>query len=70
MSFQDLMLSTEPVISRADAASALKCDIRLISRGIRENKIPHIQVGRRILILREPFIAIFHTEQGGAQNDN
>lgn len=59
MSFEDLMLSTEAVITRSDAASALHCDPRLISRGIRENKIPHITLGRRVLILREPFIALF-----------
>lgn len=70
MSFQDLMLSTEPVISRADAASALKCDSRLISRGIRDNKIPHIKLGRRVLILREPFIAIFHPTEGSAADGN
>ncbi len=70
MSFQDILLSTEPVISRADAASALKCDPRTISRGIRENKIPHIKLGRRVMILREPFIAIFHPTQGSALNGN
>jgi|LakMenEpi03Aug12_release.lakeMendotaPanAssembly.Ray.scaffolds.fasta_scaffold1650872_2 hypothetical protein len=59
MSFDDLISSKEAVITRADAASALRCDPRLISRGVRENKIPHITLGRRVMILREPFIALF-----------
>lgn len=70
MSFQDLMDSKEPVISRADAASALKCDPRLISRGISENKIPHIKLGRRVMILREPFIAIFQSGEGSGSRDS
>lgn len=70
MSFQDILVSNEPVITRSDAAAALKCDPRLISRGIRENKIPHIKLGRRVLILREPFIAIFSAAAGGDENGN
>lgn len=68
MSFEDLMLSTEAVITRSDAASALHCDPRLISRGIRENKIPHITLGRRVLILREPFIALFTGTDWSSKN--
>lgn len=69
MTFQDLMASTEAVITRTDAASALHCDPRLISRGIRENKIPHITLGRRVLILREPFIAMFVGTNWKNQNE-
>lgn len=69
MTFQDLMASTEAVITRTDAASALRCDPRLISRGIRENKIPHITLGRRVLILREPFIAMFVGNDWRTQNE-
>jgi hypothetical protein len=69
MTFQDLMASTEAVITRTDAASALHCDPRLISRGIRENKIPHITLGRRVLILREPFIAMFVGTNWRNQNE-
>jgi hypothetical protein len=69
MTFQDLMASTEAVITRTDAASALHCDPRLISRGIRENKIPHITLGRRVLILREPFIAMFVGTDWRNQNE-
>ena len=69
MSFQDLLLSKEAVITRADAAAALHCDPRLISRGIRENKIPHITLGRRVLILREPFVALFVGSDWSQQDD-
>lgn len=68
MSFEDLLLSTEAVITRTEAASALHCDPRLISRGIRENKIPHITLGRRVLILREPFIALFTGSDWSGKN--
>ena len=70
MSFEDLMLSTEAVITRSDAASALHCDPRLISRGIRENKIPHIKLGRRVLILRKPFVELFMDSDWGAKSGN
>lgn len=68
MSFEDLLLSTEAVITRTEAASALHCDARLISRGIRENKIPHITLGRKVLILRAPFIALFTGSDWSGKN--
>jgi hydrogenase-4 membrane subunit HyfE len=69
MTFQDLMVSTEAVITRTDAASALHCDPRLISRGIRENKIPHITLGRRVLILRAPFVEMLMATDWRTQNE-
>lgn len=68
MSFEELLQSREAVITRTDAASAVKCDPRLISRGCRENKIPHITLGRRIFILREPFIALFMGSDWSSKN--
>jgi excisionase family DNA binding protein len=59
MTFQELLASTKPVITRKEAASALGCDPRLISRGIKENKIKAFPLGRKILIPREPFIVLF-----------
>ena len=44
------------VMTRTEAAELLHVDPRLISRGVSEGKIPHLRIGRRVLILREPFI--------------
>ena len=43
-------------MTRTEAAELLHVDPRLISRGVSEGKIPHLRIGRRVLILREPFI--------------
>lgn len=58
MSFADIVNSQEAVITRKEAAAALHCDPRLISEGIKSGKIPHVMLGRRAYILREPFIAM------------
>ena len=52
------------VMTRAEAAELLHVDPRLISRGVSEGKIPHLRLGRRVLILREPLIRML-TGQGG-----
>ena len=52
------------VMTRTEAAELLHVDPRLISRGVSEGKIPHLRLGRRVLILREPFIRML-TGQGG-----
>ena len=58
MVFEELLKSTEAVISRKDAASVLGCDPRQVSKAIKAGKIPSIPLGKREYILREPFIAL------------
>ena len=51
-------------MSRTEAAELLHVDPRLISRGVSEGKIPHLRLGRRVLILREPLIRILTGQSG------
>ncbi|WP_198040608.1 helix-turn-helix domain-containing protein [Rhodococcus sp. 2G] len=51
-------------LTRTDAARALGVDVRTISRGIEDGTIPSVRIGRRLLIPRIPFLALF-----GAAND-
>lgn len=52
------------VMTRTEAAELLHVDPRLISRGVSEGKIPHLRLGRRVLILREPFIRMLTGQDG------
>ena len=46
-------------ITRAVGARALDIDVRTITRGIEEGTIPSVKIGRRVLIPRLPFLALF-----------
>lgn len=52
------------VMTRTEAADLLHVDPRLISRGVSEGKIPHLRIGRRVLILREPFMRMLEGQGG------
>ena len=47
------------VITRKEAAEALGVDPRTITTSINEGTIPHVKLGRRIVIPREKFLAPF-----------
>ena len=64
MSLDDYINSNEAVISRADAATLLKCDPRTISRGIVDGSIPSISLGRRTLIPLRPFLRLLGLDKG------
>lgn len=51
-------------MTRTEAAELLHVDPRLISRGVSEGKIPHLRLGRRVLILREPLIRMLKGQGG------
>ena len=51
-------------MTRTEAAELLHVDPRLISRGVSEGKIPHLRLGRRVLILREPLIRMLTGQDG------
>lgn len=69
MTYDELINCPDPVITPAQAATIMHCDRRLISRGIKDNTIPHIRLGRRIFIPRLAFIALFGTQGGAASNE-
>ena len=56
--------STELTISRALAAAALGVDPRTVTAGIEAGNIPAIRLGRRIVIPREKFLALFEVSIG------
>ncbi|NLE78300.1 MAG: DNA-binding protein [Rhodococcus sp.] len=51
-------------LSRKAAAQIAGVDVRTLDKGIEDGTIPSIVVGRRILIPRAPFLALF-----GAANE-
>jgi hypothetical protein len=63
MTIDDYLSSNEAVISRADAATLLKCDPRTVSRGILDGSIPSIPLGRRTLIPLRPFLRLLGIEK-------
>ncbi|WP_306838361.1 helix-turn-helix domain-containing protein [Rhodococcus sp. LW-XY12] len=64
MTLDELQNSSSVAISRVEAARALDVDVRTISRAIDDGSIPSVRIGRRVLIPRLPFLALF-----GAAND-
>jgi excisionase family DNA binding protein len=50
------------VITRAEAAQALGVDPRTVTAGIENGTIPSVKLGRRVIIPREKFLALFATE--------
>ena len=47
------------VITRQEAAEALGVDPRTITVGIEDGTIPSVKIGRRVVIPREKFLALF-----------
>lgn len=51
--------STELAINQKTAAAALGVDPRTVSAAIASGTIPAVKLGRRVLIPREKFLALF-----------
>lgn len=50
--------STYATLTRKEVAELLRVDPRTVSEGIRSGTIPSIRLGRRVLIPREPLLAM------------
>lgn len=59
-----LQQSDVVAITRTEAAEILGIDIRTVTRAIKDGSIPSVRLGRRVLIPRLPFLAMF-----GAANE-
>lgn len=59
LDMEDLRRRRSLVITRKEAAEALGVDPRTITTSINEGTIPHVKLGRRIVIPREKFLALF-----------
>ncbi|WP_249353185.1 helix-turn-helix domain-containing protein [Rhodococcus sp. Q] len=64
VTIKDLQKSDDMAITRTTAAQALGVDPRTVTAGIENGTIPSVKLGRRVLIPRIPFLALF-----GAAND-
>ena len=53
-----LRASTRATLTVAEVAELLEVDVRTVSRAARDGQLPSIEVGRRILIPREPLLAL------------
>lgn len=53
-----LKQSTAAALTRTQVAEVFGIDKRTVTRGIDEGTIPAIKVGRRVLIPREPLLAM------------
>lgn len=59
ISIADLRADPSPTITVQTAAEALAVDPRTLRLAINEGDIPAIRIGRRIVIPREKFLALF-----------
>lgn len=62
----EIRASRSAAITRTEAAAALGVDPRTVSVGIANGTIPSLRLGRRILIPRERFLALFDSDQDAA----
>lgn len=53
-----LRASSRATLTAAEVAELLEVDVRTVLRAIRDGQLPSIEVGRRILIPREPLLAL------------
>ncbi|MEH3088737.1 MAG: helix-turn-helix domain-containing protein [Microbacterium arborescens] len=55
----DIRGSSRATITRREAAEVLQVDPRTVTEAIKQGNIPALQIGRRIVIPRARFIAMF-----------
>ncbi len=64
VTLDDLRRSRSAVITRTEAAAALGVDPRTITTSIDNGTIPSVRLGRRVVIPREKFLALFADDLG------
>lgn len=62
MDLDDLRNKRGLVITRQEAADALGVDPPTITASINDGTIPSVKLGRRVVIPREKFLALFDTD--------
>lgn len=50
---------SKAALNRREVAEVLEVDVRTVSYAIERGEIPAIKIGRRVLVPREKFIALF-----------
>lgn len=59
--------SDAAALTIAEVAAVLGVDARTVSTGIKDGTIPSVRLGRRVLIPREKFLAMWTADSGGAR---
>lgn len=59
LSIGDIKAMTKAALTRSEVARALDIDPRTVTAGIEDGTIPSVRIGRRVLIPRLPFLALF-----------
>lgn len=59
LNVDDLRKRHSLVVTRQEAADALGVDPRTITASINDGTIPSVRLGRRVVIPREKFLALF-----------
>lgn len=59
---EEIRRDDSAIVSIKTAAAVLKLDPRTVSKGIADGTIPSIRIGKRVLIPRERFLALFGSE--------
>ena len=68
VTLDDLRRSRSAVITRTEAAAALGVDPRSITTSIDNGTIPSVRLGRRVVIPREKFLALFADDTPGRES--
>ena len=64
VSLKEIQESDSPTIPVQTGADLACVDVRTFRKGIEDGTIPAIRIGKRVLVLRAPFLALL-----GATND-
>lgn len=59
LSIEDIKNMTTVAITRTQGAQAMGVDQRTVTTAIENGSIPSVKLGRRVLIPRLPFLALF-----------
>ncbi|MEV8194253.1 helix-turn-helix domain-containing protein [Rhodococcus pyridinivorans] len=59
LSLSAVRASDAAALTIADVAAVLGVDVRTVSKGIEAGTIPSVRLGRRVLIPREKFLALW-----------
>jgi excisionase family DNA binding protein len=66
MDLRELRESTAATVPMSAVADLFDVDVRTVSRAVADGAIPSIRLGRRVLIPREPLLALLSADSTGA----
>lgn len=66
MNLETLRASNCAIVTRVEAGELFGCDPRTITQGIKDGTIPSIRLGRRVVIPREPLLALLSAPASAA----